>query len=136
MQKLIDHWHKANMTDRIKERFDLGALLWLIKSNDCIAGYAWPIQETMAAAFPLPITPHDAIFFDAHILDVYRGHSFYRLLMNYMFGQLKLMGATRVFGLLYGWNSSVISGIKKTHFHIFSKVRKLHFLGRNITVWS
>ena len=86
MQKLLDHWRKVNITDRIKQRFEKDALLWIIKSNGDIAGYGWSIRKTIASAFPMPITPHDAIAFDMEIFDEYRGRGFYGLLVNYIFG--------------------------------------------------
>ena len=136
MEKLIDHSRKTNVTNRIKERFEDGALLWIMKLNSDIAGYGWTTRKTMAAAFPLPITPHDAILFDFEIFGEYRGRGFYGLLVNYIFGQLKLMGTTRAFGLLSGWNSSVIRAIERTHFHKFREVRNFHVFRRNIIIWS
>ena len=90
----------------------------------------------MVAAYPLPITPHDAVTFDMEIFEEYRGRGYYGLLANYRLGKLKLMGVNRVFGSVYGWNNSIIHGIEKTYYRKFGKVRIFHLFGRNITIWS
>lgn len=136
MKRMVNYWLRDNEMDKIKKRFEKGATLWIIKLNNDVAGYVWSIRGRMAAAFPLPVTPHDAVVFNSETFEEYRGHGLYALLMNYILGHLKLQGSTRVYGFLHAWNTAVICGIKKTYFHEFSEVRRFYFAGRNITIWS
>jgi len=136
MQTMINYWRKVVMMDKIKERFEKGAILWIIRMNGHVAGYQWSIRGSMAAAYPLPVTPHDAIFFNAETFEEYRGLGLYPLLTNFMFAKLKAEGVKRVFAFSYAWNTSIIRGIAKNYFNKFSEARNFHVFGQNITIWS
>lgn len=136
MKRIYEHWQKSETINRIKERFELGAIIWIGKKKDDIIGYIWSIQGTMAAAFPIPITPNDAIGFDAEVFEEYRGSGFMAMIIKYMYINLKSMGVTRVYGFVKAWNISSIRGLEKSGQHKFAEVRKLKIFGRNIVIWS
>jgi len=136
MQRMIDYWDKENETDKVRERFEKGAILWIIKLDENIAGFGWSIRGKMVHPFYLPLTPHDAVLFSYEIFEEYRGCSLYTLLLNFIFGRLKLEGVGRAFIFVSAWNTPSIRGIEKSCFRKFCKARRFHPFGRNITIWS
>ncbi len=44
LQAMTSFWNPKLAHRNMKERFDLGASLWLIKSDDKLAGYGWTLQ--------------------------------------------------------------------------------------------
>lgn len=136
MQRIVNYWNEENSLDKTRERFEKGAIFWILKLNDVIAGFGWSIRGKMVAPYYLPLTPHDAVFFDYFFFEEFRGQGLYKLLIHYMFWQIKIQGVHRVFGHAFAWNTSSIHGLEKTYFRKFSEARKLHIFGRNLTIWS
>ncbi len=44
LQGMISVWNPKLAQRNMKERFDLGASLWMIKSRDKLAGYGWTLR--------------------------------------------------------------------------------------------
>src|ERR1039458_5887389 len=57
LQEITSFWNPQQARRNIKERFELGASLWLIKFKDELAGYGWTLQGRNGDAryFPLEI---------------------------------------------------------------------------------
>ena len=135
MQKIINYWDKEMEMDKTRERFEQGAILWIVKLKEDIAGFGWSIRGKMVSPWYLPLTPHDAVLFDFVTFEEYRGRSLYALLLDYILGKLKLEGVSRAFLFIWAWNISSIRGNEKSYFRKFIEARKFHVFGRNITIW-
>ena len=136
MQRMINYWNEENLLDVVSKRFNKGAILWIIKSEDIISGFVWSIQGKMVSSYYIPLTPHDAALFDSVIFEEFRGRGLYPLLMNYVFWQLKVAGVHRTFGTSHAWNKASIQGIEKTYFRLFSQARKFNLLNRTFVIFS
>jgi len=136
MQKLTDYRSEKLLTKKIKDRFEKGAVLWIIKQDGAIAGFIWSIRGKTVKPYYIPLTPDDVFLFDVEVFDTFRGRGLYPLLTNYMVGKLKSEGVIRAFGDIRAWNASSILGAKKTYFHKLAEVRTFNIFGRNITMWS
>jgi len=136
MQRIIDYWDREMMMDKARERFEKGAILWIVKLNDDIAGFVWTIRGKSISPWYLPLTPHDAYVLDAVTFEEYRGRRLYPLIMNYVLGKLKSEGVSRALGELYAWNTPSIRGLERTYYRKFGEARRFHLLNRNITIWS
>jgi RimJ/RimL family protein N-acetyltransferase len=135
-QKMVHYWNEQHLIDRIKERFEKGAVLWIIKLKGRISGFVWSIRGKMVSPYYLPLTPHDAVLFDSVIFNEFRGRGLYPLLMNYVFWQLKVEGVHRTFGHSYAWNTVSIHGIEKTYFRRLGQVRRFNIFGKNVVIFS
>jgi hypothetical protein len=133
--RLVNYWTEELLMDKTIERFENGAILWIVKYNANVAGFVWSIRGMVSQYYYMPLTPHDAVLFDSVIFDEFRGRGLYPLLMNYVFWQLKIAGVKRTFGMSSAWNEPSIRGIGKTFFRKFGVARKFHIFGRNITIW-
>ena len=136
MKKVINHWEKENMMDIVIERFDKGAILWILKLDDDIAGFSWSITGKTIIPWYIPLTPHDAYVLDTAIFEEYRGRGLHPPLANYILGMLKKQGATRSVAEIGTWNKAALSIKEKSYYRKFSEVRKYRVFDRNITIWS
>jgi len=136
MQSMIKYWFEENEMDKTKERFEKGAILWILKHDKVIVGFGWSIRGKMVDPYYLPLTPNDAVLFDYMIFEEYRGRGLYPLLLNYILGKINLEGVTRAFIHAFEWNTASIKGLRKTNFRQYGIAQKIHFLGRTIIVWS
>ena len=56
LQEMTSFWNpKAGPTETSEERFAKGASLWLIKSEDKLAGYGWTLQGRTIAPYYFPL---------------------------------------------------------------------------------
>jgi GNAT superfamily N-acetyltransferase len=136
MKRIVDYWGREGMTQKVKDRYAKGAILWVVKWQGEIAGFVWSISGKMLAPWYLPTTLHDGYIFDAVTFEEYRGRGLYPLLMNFVLGKLKSEGISRMVGELYSTNSASLRGLKKTYYHSFGLAKKFRIFGRNITIWS
>lgn len=136
MKRISDYWNKEGMTERAKERFAKGAILWVLLLHGEIAAFVWSMTGKAFSPWYLPVTPHDGYILDAVTFEEYRGRGLYPLLMNYVLGKLKSEGISRMVGELYTTNTSSIRGLEKTHYRQFGIATKFRIFGRNITIWS
>jgi GNAT superfamily N-acetyltransferase len=121
---------------QIEERFDEGALLWLVKVNGILAGHIWSIQAKTIQPHFLPLTDKDVHLFDDFIFEEFRGRGVNPVLIDYMLGQLKKENMTRTFIETNLTNESEIRSLAKTSFKRFGLARKYHAFGRCFVVWS
>jgi GNAT superfamily N-acetyltransferase len=135
MQKAIDYWEEENMLNRVKERFNMGAILYILRYKGDIAAFAWSIMGKFHRPWFLPLTPHDAYCFDAFTFKEYRGRGFHPRLTEYRFNKMKIQGARRAFCEIYTWNKSSLSIIKTSDWKIFGEARRFRLFGRNVTIW-
>jgi GNAT superfamily N-acetyltransferase len=136
MKKIINYWEDRKLMDETRERFEKGAILWVLKLKDEIAGFGWAIRGKMVSTYYLPLAPNDAVLFDFLTFEEYRGHGLYALLCEKIMRELKLEGVVRAYGMTDEWNTSSIRGLEKTFFKKFIITRKFHVLSRNLTIWS
>src|SRR5208283_2850798 len=63
-QEITSFWNPKLARRNIKERFAKGASLWLIKSEDKVAGYGWTLQGRTIAEYYFPMAHSDVQLFD------------------------------------------------------------------------
>ena len=73
LQEMISFWNPKLAHQNMKERFGLGASLWLIKSRDKLAGYGWTLQGGTVEPHYFSLGQDDVHLFDFHVFPQYRG---------------------------------------------------------------
>jgi hypothetical protein len=136
LQDILGAWNAAAAERNMRERFDLGASLWLIKSGGRLAGYGWTLQGRTVEPHYFPLGPDDVQFLDFYVFQKYRGKAIDWFLMTYIMCQLAAEGLARAFGEAAEWNRASISSFKMTPFRPFGSASKRTILGRTIVFWS
>ena len=68
LQEITSFWNPNLARRNIKERFEQGASLWLIRSKSSLAGYGWTLQGRTVEPHYFPLGARTMCsFFDFHV---------------------------------------------------------------------
>jgi len=136
LQEITSFWNPDLAHRNLKERFELGASLWLIKSEDHLAGYGWTLQGRTVEPHYFPLAADDVQFLDFHVFPKYRGRAMDWFLMTHILHRLAAEGRARAFGEAAEWNKASLSSFAMTPFRRLGWARKFTVLGHTIVSWS
>lgn len=135
LEKILSHSHSGIIEHQMNERFIKGAILWILKSDGNIVGFEWSLRgENATEHYFFPMTPNDAVIFNAHIWEAHRGKGYHAILVNHILMNLSKEGATRVYTDVKAWNSSSMAIINKSWLRPFGIARKFQFENKIITI--
>lgn len=135
LQIMFDHLGKERTQHDMRERFDKGAVLYVMKENQQMAAFIWSLRKRMVEPFFFPLAEDDVVVFDAESLPEYRGRGFYPLLVRWVLCRLRKEGASRVYMAAKVWNASSLRGLAKTPFRRFGMAQMVRVCGKTITIW-
>ncbi len=136
LQQITSFWNPKLAQRNIKERFALGASLWLIKSEDQLAGYGWTLQGRTVEPHYFRLAQDDVHLFDFHVFPVYRGRGLNPLLVTHIVHRLAAECAGRAFIEAAQWNQAQLASLQRTPFHRLGSARKLTIIGRTLVYWG
>ncbi len=135
LQEITSFWNPKQARRNIEERFAKGASLWLIKSEDQVAGYGWTLQGRAIADYYFPMGPKDIQLFDFYVFPKFRGRALHWLLTAYILQMLAAEGGGRAFADTAEWNEAQLSSFKMTPFRRLGLVRSFTILGHTFVSW-
>jgi len=135
LQEITGFWNPRLARRNIEQRFGLGASLWLIRSEDRLAGYGWTLQGRTVERHYFPLGEHDVQFFDFQVFPKYRGRAIDWFLINHIFSRLVADGGRRAFGEAAEWNQASLSSFAMSPFRLLGCARKLTIFGCTIVWW-
>ena len=135
-QAITSFWNPKLARRKVKERFELGASLWLIKVGDELAGYGWTLQGRTVEPHYFPLGPDDAHLFDFHVFPQYRGRGINPLLVSYILGELAPECRGRAFIEAAEWNQAQLASLQRTAFHRLGLARKFTFFRHTMVFWE
>lgn len=136
LQGMISVWNPKLARRNIKERFHLGAVLWMIKSRDKLAGYGWTLRGHTVEPHFFPLGRDDVHLFDFHVFPQCRGRRMNPLLVAYILSNLAAECGGRAFIEAAEWNKAQLASLGKTPFRLLGVARKSTFFGRTIVSWA
>jgi hypothetical protein len=136
LKEMTSFWNPKLARRNMEERFGKGASLWLIKSQDRLAGFSWTIRGRTIAAYYFPMAQDDVQFFDWVVFPKFRGRGIHWFLVTHILQGLKAEGAARAFGDAAEWNQASLSSYKTTPFRPLGLARKSTIFGRTIVWWT
>ena len=136
LQEMTSFWNPKQAHRNIRERFELGASLWLIRSGDRLAGYSWTIRGRTIAPYYFPMAQDDVQLFDFYVFPKFRGRAILWFLITHILSSLGDEGAARVFGDVAEWNQASLSFYKTSPFHRLGLARKVTILGYTLVRWD
>jgi ribosomal protein S18 acetylase RimI-like enzyme len=135
-EKILAIWNTKQAHRNIRERFDRGASLWLVKSGGVLAGYSWTIRGQPIAVYYFPLAQDDVQLFDFYVFPNFRGRAILWFLISLILNSLHAEGVTRVFGDVAEWNQPSLSFYKMTPFRRLGSVRTYRIFGYKLTHWG
>ena len=135
LEAVTSFWNPKLARRNMEERFGKGASLWLIKSQDRLAGFSWTIRGRTIGPFYFPMAEDDVQFFDWLVFPKFRGRAILWFLVTYILDRLRAEGVARAFGDAAEWNQASLSSYKMIPFRRLGLARKLTILGHTIVSW-
>ncbi len=135
LQEMTNFWNPRQAHRNIRERFEKGASLWLVKSADKLAGYGWTLQGRSIATYYFLLGEDDVQLFDFYVFPKFRGRAMHWLLTAYILQTLATEGRARAFADTGEWNQAQLSSFKMTPFRRLGLVRSLTIFGHTFVSW-
>jgi hypothetical protein len=135
LREMTSFWNPNQAHRNIRDQFDQGASLWLIKSGDKLAGYGWTLQGRTIATYYFPLAQDDVQLFDFYVFPKFRGRAMHWLLTVYILQTLAAEGGARAFADTAEWNQAQLSSFKMTPFHRLGLVRSFTIFGHTLVSW-
>ena len=136
LQAMTSFWNPKLVQQNMKERFGLGASLWLIKSHNKLAGYGWTLQGRTVEPHYFPLGHDDLHLFDFHVFPEFRGRGMNPSLVTQILCRSAVEGVRRAFIEAAEWNQPQLSSLTKTPFRRLGVARKRMIFGRTIVWWG
>jgi hypothetical protein len=136
LQQITSFWNPALAERNLKQRFDLGASLWLIKFEDDLAGYGWTLQGRTVEPHYFRLGPEDVHLFDFHVFPQYRGRGANPFLVSYILRSLTTECQGRAFIEAAEWNKSQLASLMRTPFRIVGSARWYTIFCRTLVWWD
>lgn len=135
LQEMASFWNPKQAERNIRERFEKGASLWLIKSGNKLAGYGWTLQGRTIAPYYFLLGEDDIQLFDFYVFPKFRGRAMHWLLTAYILQTLAAEGRARAFADTGEWNQAQLSSFKMTPFRRLGLVRSFTIMGHTFVSW-
>jgi len=136
LEAMTSFWNPTLALKNIKERFQYGASLWMIKSEGQLAGYGWTLQGRSVEPFYVRVRPDDVHLFDYLVFPAYRGRNFNPLLVCYILRTLAPECRGHAYLEVAEWNLPQLSSLKKTPFRRLGSVWMLSLFGHKFPLWA
>lgn len=136
LETLTSFWNPTQARENIKARLAKGASLWLIRSEDRLAGYGWTLQGNTIAPYFFPVGKNDVQLFDFYTFPKFRGRGTHWLLNSYILHVLAAEGSVRAFGDTREWNAAQLSSFKMTPFRRLGVARTFTIFGKTFVSWT
>lgn len=136
LQEMLHVGSATLARQQMKERFAKGASLWLVKIDDCLAGFGWTMRGSTIEGHYFPLGDRDAHLFNFHVFPPYRGRGLNPVLVEYILDSLAADGVRRAFIEAAEWNDPQLSSLKKTRFEYLGVAAKQAVFGRTMVVWA
>ena len=95
LEAMTGFWNSKLAQRNVKERFEKGASLWLIKSEGRLAGYGWTLRGRTIQPHYFPIGQDDAHLFDFHVFPQHRRRGMNPFLVDHILRGLATEGVAR-----------------------------------------
>jgi ribosomal protein S18 acetylase RimI-like enzyme len=135
LKEMTSFWNPTEAHRNIRERFDKGASLWLIRSGEKLAGYGWTLQGGTIEPHYFPLAQDDVHLFDFQVFPQYRGQGINPFLVTYILGGMTRECGGRAFIEAAEWNEAQLSSLRKTPFRRMGCARKSTVFHRTIVCW-
>jgi ribosomal protein S18 acetylase RimI-like enzyme len=132
---ILNYWVKDLKQAQIKERFERGATLWMVKSESLTIGFGWSIIGTHMGPHFFPVAENDAYLFDYEIFPDFRNRGINALLVNHVLTSLGREGAQRAYIDAHSWNEAEIRSLGRTHFKKLGEAAEFRIFGRTVVIW-
>lgn len=136
ISRILDHWNPGEMKVLVRERFRIGAHLWIVRDASAIAAYGWTIRGRAVNPYFFPLLSTDVHLFDFFVFPEFRGRGINPKLVTEILKRLGEGGARRAYIESAAWNTPQLRSLSKTQFEKVGQGRQFCKLGVTAIVWG
>jgi ribosomal protein S18 acetylase RimI-like enzyme len=136
LQEMTSFWNPKEAHRLIRERFEQGASLWMVKSGEKLAGYGWTLQAGTIEPHYFPLAQDDVHLFDFHVFPQFRGQGMNPFLVTHILHSIAGESGGRAFIEAAEWNEAQLSSLQKTPFRRLGWARKSVIFHRTTVCWA
>jgi len=119
----------------IRERFEKGAALWMLRVDGKLAGYRWTLANNKMTPTYLPHSESDLHSIGFELFPEFRGRKLFNEFLTAMHVISKSEGFKRCYSETYLWNRRAINALLKVGMRKIGTARRFKLFGRNIVIW-
>ncbi len=135
-EQVTSFWNPKLASAHMRERFARGAVLWLVKSGESVAGYGWTLRGGSIEPYYFPLGTDDVQLFDFYVAPKFRGRAIHWLLTGHILQVLAAEGDGRAFADTGEWNDAQLASFRMTKLRLLGRVRAFRVFGRVLTHWK
>lgn len=135
MTALCEYIDPKMLRYQLRERFLLGATVWLLKKEENCIGMVWTITGKTVEPFYYLIGKNDIHFFNNEIFQPYRGQGFNPGLIEHVLFEMKKRNGIRAYIETNQRNVPEQRSLSKTSFQVLGKAIKLNLGNKCFTLW-
>lgn len=135
LSHLLDAWNPRLRQEQFKQRFGIGASLWLFKLEGRIAAYGWSVMGRTVEPHFFPLGSQDVHLFDFFVFPEFRGRRLNPALVNHILSRLAQETHGRAFIEAAEWNQPQLASLARMPFRRLGCARKFQLFGRTFVVW-
>jgi ribosomal protein S18 acetylase RimI-like enzyme len=136
LERIVNFWNPKAVRRNMRNRFQMGASLWLARSAGKLAGFGWSLTGVTVEPHYFPVGPNDVHLFDFLVFPEFRGRGINPYLVGQILKTMASEGRSRAYIEAAEWNHSQLTSLSKTGFQWMGNARKITVLGRTIVQWS
>lgn len=136
LDQITSFWNPEQARRNLKERFELGASLWLIRFEDKLAGYGWTLRGRTVEPHYFRLGLDDVHLFDFHVFPQYRGRGMNPSLVEYILRCLAPECQGRAFIEAAEWNRAQLASLQRTPFRLLGSARRFTIWRRTVVCWA
>jgi GNAT superfamily N-acetyltransferase len=135
-EQVTSFWNPRLASANIRERFESGAVLWLIKSGESVAGYGWTLRGGSIEPYYFPLGADDVHLFDFYVFPEFRGRGINPGLVGSILSEMVKTCDGRAFIEAAEWNTNQLLSLRKTSFRRLGRVRIFRVFRRLLIHWK
>jgi Acetyltransferase (GNAT) family len=135
LQVMTSIWNPKLASQRIRERFEKGASLWVLEFEGQLAAYGWTLEGSTVEPYYFPLAKVDIHLFDFHVIDRYRGRGLNPYLIGCILGELAMQHEGRAYIETAEWNEAQLLSLHKTPFRRLGLVRSFRLFRQTFVSW-
>lgn len=135
-EQVTSFWNPRLAMANMRERFERGAVLWVIKSGESVAGYGWTLRGGSIDPYYFPLGADDIHLFDFYVVPEFRGRGINPVLVGSILSEMVKTCDGRAFIESAEWNTNQILSLRKTPFRILGRVRTFQIFRWLLIRWK
>ncbi|HEY3490799.1 MAG TPA: hypothetical protein VGK27_11860 [Candidatus Deferrimicrobiaceae bacterium] len=135
LNQFYENIGKSEFLGQAAERFNIGALLWVMRFEGQMVSFLWTTRQKTVEPFYFPLTGKDLYVFDGGTNELFRGKGLFPIFMNFVFSNVSTQGVERAYYVVKKWNIAMQRSTSKLNNVVLGVAKKTERSNRVVVTW-